>query len=333
MDTITLRKPDDFHLHLRDGEPLAAYAAESEKWFGRALVMPNIRPAVTDPEGLTAYRDRILQGAPGLEPLMTFQVLPGQTREQIRALKRAGAIAGKYYPAGVTTHSEGGAIGWESCAEVFGFLEEEGLVLTFHGELPGVPPWEGEQAFLPGLSRVAERFPRLKIVMEHISTAEAAEWVAAQDLLRIAATVTLHHFLFAAEELWSPRFSGHYYCKPLIQGRRHRDALREFVLSGARNVFFGSDSAPHPVADKEGREVSPGIFSAPVAIPLLVDFFLEKGSLAVMENFLSENGAVFYGLPLQEKRLTLVPGRFPVPERIGGARPLMAGRETGWRPG
>jgi dihydroorotase len=332
VDRITLKKPDDFHVHLRDGAPLAAYAAESARWFGRALVMPNIKPAVTDARSLTAYRERILQAVSGWQPLMTFKVVPGQTREVIKDLRDAGAIAGKYYPAGVTTNSEGGAADWESCAVAIGHLEAEGLTLCVHGELPGTAPWDSERAFLPILGEIVSAFPKLRIVLEHVSTAEAVDFLAAQDPRRLAGTVTVHHLLYSAADLWSPRFSSHYYCKPIIQGNRDRSALQEWVLSGACNCFFGSDSAPHPRENKENASANPGIFSSPVAIPLLADFFSDRGDISTMEKFLSENGARFYGLPLTAEKLTLVLGTRPVSGLIGGAVPLLAGETVNWSP-
>lgn len=328
---ITLRRPDDMHVHLRQGPELAGYAQDLASSFARALVMPNTIPPITTPEGLAGYRTAILKAAGGgFVPLMTFKIQPGMDRERVRALKSAGAVAGKYYPQGVTTNSEDGIAESETVMETIAAMEAEGLVLCLHGEEPGAEALDRERAFLPRLIQFAERFPGLRIVLEHVSSAPGVEAVLALPD-RVAATVTVHHLLYTLDDLFGGGLDPHLFCKPVVKGARDRKAIQQVVLEANRRFFFGSDSAPHPRAAKEGPRVAAGVYSMPASLSLLAGFFDESGRLDLLEPFVSRFGAEFYGLPLNEGRLELRREAWQVPEVAHGVVPLAAGRELPWR--
>ncbi len=331
---IALRRPDDMHVHLRQGPQLAGYVADLAASFARALIMPNTIPPIATPEGLAAYRDAILAAvAPsggGLTPLMTFKIQPGMDRERIRALKAAGAVAGKYYPVGVTTNSEDGIAESESVMGAIAAMEEEGLVLCLHGEEPGAEVLERERAFLPRLAELGRRFPSLRIVLEHVSSSDGVEAVLGLPD-RVAATVTVHHLLYTLDDLLGGGLDPHLFCKPVVKSARDRAALQRVILEGNPRFFFGSDSAPHPKASKEGRAGAAGVYSAPVSLALLAGFFEERGRLEQLGPFVSRFGAEFYGLPANEGRLLLRREAWRVPSEIHGVVPLAAGRVLSWR--
>ncbi len=333
--SMTIRRPDDWHLHLRQGGEMPFYArASAAAGFGRALVMPNTRPPVADAAGLTAYRQRIEAAAPGLEPVMTFKIRPGMTGEDVRALRTAGAAAGKYYPAGATTNSADGLTDWRQAEAALAAMEELDLVFSVHGEVPEGPALTREERFLPVLEEIRRRFPRLRMVMEHVTTRAGAEWVCGAGG-RTAATVTAHHLLFSRDRELDPGREPHLFCRPLIKGEADRTALEERILAGDPRFFFGSDSAPHPLEDKEpagpDRTPAAGVFSAPAALPLLAGFFEKRDKLDLLEDFVSRFGAEFYGMPLNCGTVALErqPGR--IPGEIGAARPLCGGETLAWR--
>jgi len=333
---LALRRPDDMHVHLRQGPELAGYVQDLAGPFARALVMPNTIPPITTPEELAGYRASILEAAApggrglGLTPLMTFKIRPGMDRERIRALKRAGAVAGKYYPQGVTTNSEDGIAASETVRETIAAMEAEGLVLCLHGEEPGAEALERERAFLPRLAELAESFPSLRIVLEHVSSAPGIEAVRALPD-RVAATVTVHHLLYTLDDLLGGGLDPHLFCKPVVKSASDREAIQRVVLEGNRRFFFGSDSAPHLRKAKEGSRAAAGVYSMPVSLPLLAAFFDERDSLGLLEPFVSRFGAEFYGLPLNEGSLRLQREAWRVPEVVHGVVPLAAGRELSWR--
>ena len=330
MDTITIRKPDDLHLHLRQGEQMGAYARESSRSFARALVMPNTIPPVRDAESMLAYRDAILKETEDFTPLMTFKILPDMKPEEIKPLKEAGALAGKLYPAGATTNAEDGIKSLDQIRDVLSAMEEEGLVLSIHGEDPDASILEREIRYLPQLEKIVSDYPGLKLVLEHLSCGESLSFL--RDLPeRVAGTITVHHLLYTIDDLMGASFQPHLFCKPVVKRESDRKALAEAVLEGDPRLFFGSDSAPHPREKKESGSGSAGVFTSTAALSLLADFFDRAGKLDKLEPFTSEIGARFYDLPLNNDKITLERSPWQVPELIGGAVPLMAGKELSWR--
>ncbi len=328
---ILIRRPDDLHVHLRDGDAAAGYARDAAKHFARILVMPNTTPPVVTAEDLTAYRDQIRAAAPGLGLLMTFKIMQDASPDSIPALKAAGAAAGKLYPRGATTNSEDGLSDIEGVLPLFEVMEEEGLVLCIHGEDPTAPALEREESFLPTLFEIVRRFPRLKVVLEHVSSAAGVEAVV--DLPEtVAATVTVHHLLYTLDDLLGGHLHPHLFCKPILKPERDREAIERVVLEGNPRFFFGSDSAPHLRSEKESASGSAGVYTMPVALSLLADFFVERGALERFEPFVSELGARFYGLPLNEGRLAIRRESWRVPDEYRGVVPLHAGIELEWLP-
>ncbi len=327
---IEIRTPDDFHVHLRQGPALSGYAREAARRFGRVLVMPNTLPPIATPGELASYRAEIRSAAPELTALMTFKIQPGMDRATVRSLRDAGALAGKYYPLGVTTNSEDGISDTDSVMDAVAAIEAEGLVLCIHGEEPGAEILDRERAFLPRLAHLARSFPRLRIVLEHVSSAAGVEAVLALPE-RVAGTVTVHHLLYTMDDLIGGRLDPHLFCKPVVKTRADRSALQRAVLDGNRKLFFGSDSAPHPRSAKESAQGEAGVYAMPVSLPLLAGFFAERGALDRIEDFVSRFGAEFYGLPPNGGSLRLRRARWTVPEEIDGVVPLAAGREMAWR--
>jgi dihydroorotase len=333
-ELLELPRPDDFHAHLRRGPAMGAYARAEEASFGRALVMPNTVPPIASGAEVEAYRREILAAAPRLEPLMAFKLLPGMGREAVLGCARAGAVAGKYYPALSTTNAEDGVPSPEAVLEELGAMEEAGLVLSVHPEEPSAPVLEREAAFLPRIEAVLARFPRLRVVMEHLSTRAALAFVLAGPE-RLAGTITAHHLALSLDELLGGSLEAHLFCKPVLKPAEDRDALREAVFRGGpgagARLFFGSDTAPHPRAAKEGARAASGIYAAPSALCVLACLFDEAGALGALGPFVAGRGAAFYGLPPPSGRLVLERRAWTVPAELDGSVPLLAGRELGWR--
>ena len=330
MDEIRIRKPDDFHLHLRQGENLGEYVRQSSRCFERALIMPNILPPVCDVASLLQYKKSILAEVENFKPLMTFKILPDMKAADIKPLKEAGAVAGKLYPAGATTNAEDGVKSLDQISDVLSAMEEEGLVLSIHGENPEAPILERERAYLPELSRIASSFGSLKVILEHLSNRESLEYL--NDLPEtFAGTITVHHLLFTLDDLMGGSLKTHLFCKPVVKSEQDRKALADAVLDENPRLFFGSDSAPHGKSHKENGTASAGVFTSPVALPLLADFFDREGCLDCLEGFVSTRGAEFYDLPFNRGNITLKRDAWTVPEIIGGAVPLLAGQELAWR--
>jgi len=294
--------------------------------------MPNIPDHVASAAALAAYRAELRAAAPGLEPLMAFKLLPGMDGETVRSLAAAGALAGKYYPAGATTNSADGVAEPGQAEEALSAMEELGLVLSIHGEEPSAPLLERETAFLPALELILSRHPRLKVVLEHLASREALAFVLSGPE-RLAGTVTAHHLLLTMDDLLGEGLDPHLYCKPLLKTRADREALKEAVLSGAGKLFFGSDSAPHPRAAKESRRAPAGIYASPSALPALASLFEEAGALAGLRGFVAGRGAAFYGLQAPGGSLELLKEDWTVPEEADGAVPLLAGKRLPWRLG
>jgi dihydroorotase len=335
---IVLPLPDDFHAHLRRGDDLDRYVRRHGSSFGRVLAMPNTLPPIASADAIAAYRAEILAcaGAAGagstLRPLMCFKLLPGMGARAVFACAAAGAIAGKYYPSGSTTNAQDGVSDPSAVEEELAAMEEAGLVLSIHGEDPAAPVLEREAAFLPRVEYILAGRPRLRLVLEHLSTREALGFVLAGPA-RLAGTVTAHHLLFSIDDLLGDVLDPHLYCKPLLKTQADRDALRDAVLGGSGRLFFGSDSAPHPRSAKEGRRAAAGVYSSPTAIPALAALFEEAGSLDALARFTSATGAAFYGLPPPAGSLELLREEWDVPEELDGCVPMFAGRLLAWRLG
>ncbi len=331
MDQLVLRQPDDFHVHLRQGQSSGDYARDAQKaGFGRVLVMPNTLPPVADSRGVANYKRQIEVAATGLQALMTFKLLPSLDKHTIVEMKNAGAIAGKLYPEGVTTHSEDGFSKIKDAYPLFEIMEELGVVLCVHGEEPSAFSLDRESAFLPQFKAIHKTFPRLKMVLEHVSTAQGLD-VIREIGPHTAGTITIHHMLYTLDELLGGPFKPHLFCKPLLKRPEDREALQLAVLEGSPQFFFGSDSAPHTREHKESSLCSAGVYTMPVSLSLLARFFEQHNSLNKMENFVSRFGAEFYELPLNTGTITLSKEPWTVSKLYHGVVPLMAGETLEWR--
>ena len=334
MDTITIRMPDDFHVHFREGELLRRLAYLVAQQFGRAIAMPNtLNPPIRTVDDAIPYRDEILMhSGNGFQPLMTLKLYPDTTPEVVRGAHAAGVVAVKYYPEGVTTNAEDGvSVGRLSeLYPAFEAMQDIGMLLLLHGEMPGVFCLDREAAFLEVLRRLCSDFPGLKIVLDHITTAGAVEAVYTLPAT-VAATITLHHLELTLDDVIGDKIMPHNFCKPVVKRPQDREALCYAVTSGNPKFFFGSDSAPHPICAKECAEGCAGVFTAPVAMPRLMEFFETLGCLTKLDPFVSQFGAEFYGLPLNQGTLTLVREPWIVPVEYAGVRPYLAGRTIIWR--
>ena len=312
MTAITIRRPDDLHLHLRDGELMRSVLPFTAARFARALVMPNLRPAVTTTEQALAYRQRILDALPAgmtFEPLMTLYLTDRTDPAEVDRAKASGCIVGfKLYPAGATTHSDAGVTDIRRVDAVLARMEERDLVLEVHGEVtdPDVDVFDREARFIDEvLAPLAARVPRLRIVFEHITTRAAVEFVLGSRA-GIAATITPQHLLMNRNALFAGGIRPHHYCLPVLKSEDDRAALVDVVASGDPRFFLGTDSAPHARGAKEAACGCAGIFSAHGAIELYAEAFESAGALDRLEAFASEHGADFYRLPRNTGRLTLV---------------------------
>ena len=337
-----LRLPDDFHIHLRQGANLPLYARSVAAQFGRAIVMPNTDPPITDPMGLKHYRDEILAAtaelSEGFEPLMTFYVTSTMTGDTVAALKEAGVTAGKLYPAGATTNSRYGIHRAQDAEAVFEAMEELDLVLCIHGEDPDVYSLDREAAFIEHqLTWIRERFPSLRIVLEHLTSAAGVKFIRQADE-RMASTITLHHLVYTLDDLIGGKLLPHVFCKPIPKSPADRDALWSVIEEGHSRFFFGSDSAPHPRNHKEGASVAAGVFSSPISMAALAELFEERGiafheaeGQPSLEAFTSRYGAEFYGLPLSKHFIRLDESEWRVPREIQGISPMYADRKLKYR--
>ena len=341
MDRITLRRPDDLHLHLRDGAALASVLGDSARRFARAIVMPNLKPAVRTTAQAMDYRSRILAALPHgakLEPLMTLYLTDDTPPEEIARAKASGHVFGvKLYPAGATTHSDEGVTRLSRCLHALEKMEELGMPLLVHGEStdPAIDVFDREQAFIEeALGPTVERFPRLKIVLEHITTREAVHYVEVTGP-NVAATITAHHLLLNRNALFLGGIRPHHYCLPVLKRESHREALVEAATSGNAKFFLGTDSAPHARGAKEAACGCAGVYTAHAAIELYAAAFEEAGALDKLEGFAAVFGAQFYGLPLNAGTITLERSEWRVPERLAfGAEelvPLRAGETVPWK--
>ena len=340
ITSLTITRPDDWHLHLRDGDYLRAVLPDTAKRFGRAIVMPNLKPPVTTVARALAYRQRILGALPAqlrFEPLMTLYLTDNTRPEEIIQSKQIDSIkAIKYYPAGATTNSDAGVTDLARCAAVLEAMQETGLPLLVHGEVTdaAVDIFDRERVFLEReLAPLMARYPRLKIVVEHITTREAAQFVMAAPA-NIAATITAHHLLLNRNALFAGGMRPHNYCLPVLKREVHREALVAAAISGNAKFFLGTDSAPHARHTKEVDCGCAGCYTAHAGIELFAEAFEAAGALHKLEGFASHFGADFYGLPRNSETITLVKEAWRVPLDVayGDDRltPFRAGGEIGW---
>jgi dihydroorotase len=340
QQSLTLRRPDDWHLHLRDGAMLAAVLPFTARQFSRAIIMPNLVPPVTDVASAVAYRGRICEALPrgaDFTPLMTCYLTDTTDPDELERGARAGFFAAvKLYPAKATTNS---ALGVTDIAKTYGALERMaalGLPLLVHGEVTDtdVDVFDREAVFIERvLAPLHRRLPALKIVLEHVTTAEAVAFVS-ESGPSIAATITAHHLVINRNALFVGGLRPHMYCLPIAKREKHRQALRRAATSGNAKFFLGTDSAPHPAPDKENACGCAGIFTAPAALEIYAQVFAEDGALDRLEAFASLNGPRFYGLPPNERRITLRRTPWRIPPRIDAGNtvvvPFLAGEEIAW---
>jgi len=332
--TLTIRKPDDWHVHLRDGEMLQRVAPYTARQFGRAIIMPNLAPPVTSVEAAREYRKRIMAATvPGFTPLMTCYLTDQSSPDEIARGHGEGVwIAAKLYPAGATTNSASGVTDIRNIYPALTRMEQIGMVLCVHGEVTDaeVDVFDREKVFIERiLTRLVNDFPGLKIVLEHITTKDAADFVM-QAGSNVAATITPQHLVINRNALFAGGLRPHAYCLPVAKREEHRLAVRQAATSGAPNIFLGTDSAPHSREAKESACGCAGIFNAPFALESYATVFEEESALGRFEAFASINGARFYGLPLNEETVTLERMATHVPETIDGLAPFKAGEMLPW---
>ncbi len=341
-DTLTLTRPDDWHLHLRDGAALQAVLQASAAQFARAIVMPNLRPPVCTAAQALAYRERILAARPAsgpgaaFEPLMTLYLTDNTPPDEIARAKAAGIVALKLYPAGATTNSDAGVTDLRKTYPTLEAMQRAGLLLLVHGEVtdPEVDIFDREAVFIERVMGPLRRdFPELKVVFEHITTRDAARYVADADRFT-AATITAHHLLYNRNALFVGGLRPHWYCLPVLKREMHRQALVDAATSGSPKFFLGTDSAPHAAALKEQSVCGAGCYTAPAALELYAEAFDAAGALARLEAFSSHFGADFYGLPRNAGSVTLrrqpriLPQALPFGDTV--IKPLRGGETLAW---
>ena len=340
IDSITLTRPDDWHLHVRDGEALNTVVPHTAAQFGRAVIMPNLKPPITTAEQAVAYAARIRKAVPdGLkfDPLMTLYLTDNLPADEIKRAKDAGVVAVKLYPAGATTNSDAGVTDIRKTYKTLEMMQREGLLLLVHGEVTSsdIDLFDREAVFIDTQFIPLRRdFPELKIVMEHITTREAAQYVGSADRFT-AATITAHHLLYNRNAIFTGGIRPHYYCLPVLKRETHRLALVDAAISGSPKFFLGTDSAPHPAHLKEHASGCAGCYTAHAAMEMYAEAFDSVGALDQLEVFSSFNGADFYGLPRNTGHITLKRESWTPPESFafGEAelKPLRSGEALPWR--
>ena len=339
--TLTLTRPDDWHLHVRDGAAMHAVVPHTAAQFARAIIMPNLKPPVTTTAQALAYKARILAAVPAgvpFEPLMTLYLTDNLAPEEIARAKAAGIVACKLYPAGATTNSDFGVTDLRKIYPVLEAMQREGLLLLVHGEVTSsdIDLFDREAAFIDQqLIPLRRDFPELKIVFEHITTKEAAHYVREADRF-VGATITPQHLLFNRNAIFTGGIRPHYYCLPVLKREEHRQALVQVATSGSSKFFLGTDSAPHAAHLKEHASGCAGCYSAHAALELYATAFEAAGALDKLEGFASFHGPDFYGLPRNTSTVTLVKETWTPPESFAfgeGAelKPLAAGEALGWK--
>jgi len=340
-ETLRLTRPDDWHCHFRDQEALATTVPHTARCFGRAIVMPNLKPPVTSVRAALDYRARILAALPAdsaFQPLMTLYLTDTLAVSEIdEAAASAAVTAVKYYPAGATTNSDSGVTAIDKVYPLLERMSERGMPLLIHGEVtdPGVDIFDRERVFIDSvLAPLVARFPQLKIVLEHITTRQAVEFVQ-QASDNVAATITVHHLLYNRNHLLAGGVRPHFYCLPILKRDTHQQALIDAATGGNSKFFLGTDSAPHVKPDKETACGCAGIYSAPAALELYAEVFERCGALDKLQGFASHHGPDFYGLPRNSDEITLLrqewvmPAEYPLADSI--VVPIHAGEPLSWR--
>ena len=339
-DNLTLTRPDDWHLHVRDGAAMAAVVPATARQFGRAIIMPNLRPPVTTAAQAVAYRERILAAVPAgvdFTPLMTLYLTDNTTPDEVRRAADAGVVAFKLYPAGATTNSDAGVTDIRKTYPALQAMERAGLKLLVHGEVTDgeIDLFDREAVFIDRVMQpLRADMPELKVVFEHITTKEAAQYVA-QAGAHTAATITAHHLLYNRNAIFMGGLRPHYYCLPVLKREVHRQALVAAATAGSDRFFLGTDSAPHASVMKEASVCGAGCFTALSALELYAEAFDAVGALAKLEGFASHHGPAFYGLPRNSGTVTLARQPYTLPETVpfGDAqlKPLRGGETLAWR--
>ena len=340
MNELVITRPDDWHLHLRDGAAMADVVPHTARQFARAIVMPNLKPPVTTAAQAVAYRQRIDAAVPaglGFTPLMTLYLTDNLPPDEIKRAKDAGVVALKLYPAGATTNSDAGVTDIRKTYKTLEAMQREGLLFLVHGEVTDseIDLFDREAVFIDRVLQPLRRdFPELKIVFEHITTKEAAQYVAQGDA-RLGATITAHHLLYNRNAIFQGGIRPHYYCLPVLKREEHRRALVRAATSGSAKFFLGTDSAPHAAALKEQSVCGAGCFTAPAALELYAEAFEDAGALDRLEGFASLHGPAFYGLPLNAGTVTLRRTPWTVPETLAfgdaSIKPLRGGETLRWQ--
>lgn len=338
--TLTIIRPDDWHLHVRDGDALNTVVPHTAAQFGRAIIMPNLRPPVTTTAQALAYKSRIQAAVPesmSFEPLMTLYLTDNLPADEIKRAKDAGVVAAKLYPAGATTNSDAGVTDLRKTYKTLEAMQRAGLLLLLHGEVtsPDIDLFDREAAFIDTqLIPLRRDFPELKIVFEHITTNEAAQYVRDSDKFT-AATITAHHLLYNRNAIFTGGIRPHYYCLPVLKRETHRLALVAAATSGSAKFFLGTDSAPHPAHLKEHASGCAGCYTAHAAIEMYAEAFDAADALDKLEAFASYNGADFYGLPRNQGTITLKKENWTPPESFAFGetelKPLRSGEVLPWR--
>eukprot|EP00889_Picochlorum_renovo_P004559 jgi/Picre1/31589/NNA_006941.t1 len=342
IDEITIVRPDDWHLHVRDGPGLDSVVPLSAAQFGRAIIMPNLVPPVTNTAMALDYKTKILNAVPTqysarFTPLMTLYLTDNTTPEEIYQAKEQGVVALKMYPAGATTNSDSGVTDWKKCIDAMKAMEEVDMPLLVHGEVtdPSIDFFDREAEFIKRvLTPLLETMPNLRVVMEHITTKNAAEFVASAPS-NVAASITPQHILWNRNSLFVGGLRPHAFCLPILKRESHREAVAAAAMSGSKKFFLGTDSAPHPKGAKESACGCAGIFSAPVALPLYTHAFEMAGALSALESFTSFNGPDFYKLNRNTDTITLRKEAWTVPDSYefgdDTVVPMWAGLECPWK--
>ncbi len=338
--TLTITRPDDWHLHVRDGDALNTVVPHTAAQFGRAIIMPNLRPPVTTAAQALAYKSRIQAAVPQgmtFEPLMTLYLTDNLPADEIKRARDAGVVAAKLYPAGATTNSDAGVTDLRKTYKTLEAMQRAGMLLLVHGEVtsPDIDLFDREAVFIDTqLMPLRRDFPELKIVFEHITTKEAAQYVRDSNEFT-AATITAHHLLYNRNAIFTGGIRPHYYCLPVLKRETHRLALVEAATSGSTKFFLGTDSAPHPANLKEHASGCAGCYTAHAAIEMYAEAFDAASALDKLEAFASFNGADFYGLPRNQGTITLKKESWTPPESFAfgeaALKPLRSGEALPWR--
>ncbi len=342
MNTLTLTQPDDWHLHVRDDAAMQSVIGATARCFARAIIMPNLKPPVTTIAAALAYRQRIIDALPAestFKPLMVLYLTDNTAPEEIIRLKQSEhVVAVKYYPSGATTNSDSGVSALNKVYPVLAELEKQNVPLLIHGEVtdPQVDIFDREKVFIDTvLSQIMQDFPALRIVLEHITTRDAVDFINSQNHAPIAATITAHHLLMNRNAIFTGGVRPHHYCLPVLKREQHRQALVTAATSGNPRFFLGTDSAPHPQGSKESSCGCAGMYTAPAALELYAEAFEQVNALDKLEAFASFYGADFYGLPRNSQTVTLVKQIWTMPSAFPFANqqviPLRAGEAIHWQ--